>query len=251
MENDTDLGGPAAAFPGTRASVVRSAASSDAGERRQAWTTLIALYWKPIYKYLRVKQSLTNEDAKDLTQAFFTGALDKGFFDRYDPSRARFRTFLRVCVDHFVANHRQSVRRLQRGGDREFLPLDFAAAEDEIRRQYLAGSSDPDELFRREWLRSLFALAVDDLRQQCESSGKTIHFALFERYDLEGPDAGETLTYDRLAAELGLSITQVTNHLAAMRREFRRLILDHLRAATGSEEEFREEAQRLLGGGMP
>ena len=54
--------------------------------------------------------------------------------------------------------------------------------------------------------------------------------------------------YDReLGRELGLPVTQVTNHLAAMRRELRREVLDALRALTASDEEFRAEARDLLG----
>jgi hypothetical protein len=39
----------------------------------------------------------------------------------------------------------------------------------------------------------------------------------------------------------------VTNRLAAARRDFRRILLEQLRAITGSESEFREEARALLG----
>src|SRR5439155_26153422 len=57
-----------------------------------------------------------NEDAKDLTQAFFTRTLEKNSFERYDPAQARFRTYLRTCVDGFVANERKSAGRIKRGG---------------------------------------------------------------------------------------------------------------------------------------
>jgi vacuolar-type H+-ATPase subunit H len=46
---------------------------------------------------------------------------------------------------------------------------------------------------------------------------------------------------------MGIAETQVTNHLAWARREFRRLVLEALEEATGSEEEFRAEARQLLG----
>ena len=50
-----------------------------------------------------------------------------------------------------------------------------------------------------------------------------------------------------LAEELGITAVQVTNDLAAARRDFRRLVLDELRALTGSEAEFRAEARDVLG----
>jgi hypothetical protein len=44
-----------------------------------------------------------------------------------------------------------------------------------------------------------------------------------------------------------LAATDVTNYLAFARREFRRCVLDQLREMTASDEEFRREAQALLG----
>jgi DNA-directed RNA polymerase specialized sigma24 family protein len=251
MDTDTDLGGPAAAFPATRGSLVSAAASSEARVRSQALEALIAVYWKPVYKYIRVKWSLANEDAKDLTQGFFARALEKGFFDRFDPARARFRTFLRTCVDGFVANERRAAGRLKRGGHAEILALDFEQADGELRRHGPPAGADLDDFFHKEWVRGLFSLAVEDLRRQCSAGGKDLHFTLFQRYDLEGPDAPEAPTYEQLGREFDLSATQVTNYLAAVRRQFRRLVLERLRAATGSEEEFRDEAHRLLGGDIP
>ena len=72
-------------------------------------------------------------------------------------------------------------------------------------------------------------------------------FALFERYDLEGAEAHDRPTYAQLAADHGLPVTQVTNHLHWARRELRAAVLDKLREITASEEEFRSEARALLG----
>jgi RNA polymerase sigma factor (sigma-70 family) len=248
MDDDTDLGGPAAAFPATRSSLVRATLSPDPGVRKQALDALVGAYWKPIYKYFRCKWRLSNEDAKDLTQAFFARAMEKGFFDRFDPARSRFRTFVRVCADRFAANEHRSAGALKRGGCVQQLALDFDSAEDEIARQSSQAGMDPDDFFRQEWLRELFAQAVDDLRRLCMVSGKDVHFMLFERYDLEGLDAGERVSYARLAEEFALPVTQVTNYLAFARRQFRQLLLDRLRASTGSEEEYQREVRSLFGG---
>lgn len=100
-----------------------------------------------------------------------------------------------------------------------------------------------EEYFRREWVRNLFALAVEKLRMTCEARGKTAHFRLFERYDLDEEETG----YEELAREMDLPVTQVTNYLAWARREFRQIVLDGIREVSGSEEEFRREARALLG----
>lgn len=239
--------GPGDRFPPTRRSVLLAARDADPEVRRQAWETLAGSYWKPVYKVLRARWRLDREDAEDLTQEFFAAALAKGTFERYDPAKARFRTYLRTCLDGFAANERKAGQRLKRGGGQALLSLDFAGAEAELLRHGAGDGLDLDEYFHREWVRSLFDLAVGDLRRWCEAAGKEVHFRLFERYDLEGPDAPERPTYAQLAAEHGIPATQVTNYLAAVRRELRRLVLERLRELTGSEEEFRAEARSMLG----
>jgi len=239
--------GPGDRFPATRRSVLLAAGDPDPEVRRQAWETLAASYWKPVYKLLRSRWGLGREDAEDLTQQFFACALERGTFERYDPARARFRTYLRFCLDGFAANERKATRRQKRGGGLAQLPLDFEGAEAELFRHGAGEGLDVDEYFHREWVRSLFDLAVADLRSWCEAAGKEVHFRLFERYDLEGPDSPERPTYAGLAAEHGLPVTQVTNFLAVARRELRRRVLDRLRKLTATEEEFRAEARSVLG----
>jgi hypothetical protein len=73
-------------------------------------------------------------------------------------------------------------------------------------------------------------------------------FSVFEKYDLI-EDRNQRPTYADIAGELHITPTTVTNHLAAMRRQFRRIVLERLRDLTTSEEEFEAEAKRLLGAG--
>ena len=103
-----------------------------------------------------------------------------------------------------------------------------------------------EELFHDEFVRSLLALSIDKLREDCMLRGKDLPYLLFERYELER-DPDEKLTYDRLAEEFHIPVTQVTNFLAFARREFRRIVLEKLREITASDREFREEARSLLG----
>lgn len=233
-------------FPPTRLSVVARARSDDEETRRLAIGTLIEAYWKPVYKYLRIKWRLDPDEAADLTQDFFTNTLEKDVLGRYDAERARFRTYLRLCVDGFASNARKAESRLKRGGGFTTVPLDFQSAEGELVKHEPAVAADVDELFYQEWVRALFQHAVEDLRRASESAGRTGMFAVFERYDLV--DQAERPTYAGIARDLGVTPATVTNHLAAMRRQFRRHVLDRLRDLTTTEEEFEAEAKRLLGG---
>jgi DNA-directed RNA polymerase specialized sigma24 family protein len=173
--------------------------------------------------------------------------MTREFFDGFDPTRARFRTFLRTCLDHFVANARRAERRLKRGGGVTLLPLDFEGADRELGQAGALTEADAEARFHEEWVRSLFSVAVEGLRAEAAAGGYPVRFRVFERYDLEPASGADRPSYRDLGEELGIPVTQVTNHLAWARRAFRRLVLERLRELSGSEAEFREEARSLLG----
>lgn len=213
-------------------------------ERRRSLETLVAAYWKPVYKYIRIRWRRSNEDAKDLTQELFAQVVDKGHLASFDPSRARFRTYLRVCVDGVVGDAAKAERRKKRGGGIAPLSLDFDLAE----RELADGRPDAEDLFDREWARALLGIAIERLREECAHRGRGPAFRAFEIHDL-APD--EPPSYQRVADALGVPVTTVTNHLALMRRELRRHVLDRLREITPSEEEAHREARVLLDVSFP
>ena len=236
-----------AKFPTTRHSAVEALKSSDQEGRIRAYHVVLDCYWKPAYKYIRVKWGESPEDAEDLTQGFFAVAFEKKYLERYDPSQARFSAFLRVCIDRYVANQQKYKSRLKRSGANKDVSLDFALAESEIALNPKSQELTVEEFFDREWVRSLVALAVASLEHECDERERTVHFALFKRYNLENTSEAETVSYETLAEEFGLTTTTITNYLASIRRDFRRILLDHLREMTATETEYRQEARRLFG----
>jgi RNA polymerase sigma factor (sigma-70 family) len=232
------------AFPPTRHSVIQRIRTDDPSARRDAFEDLVIGYWKPVYKYLRINWRLSDEDAQDLTQSFFSEAFQKSWLERYEPGRARFRTFVRLCADRLVMNAKQSAARAKRGGDAQTVSLDFAEAERELQAHHFSTPPDAEAFFHREFIRALFDRAVSAVRAEFESSGRSLHVQLFDRYDLAPSDG---LTYAQLAQEFGLTTTQVTNYLAQVRRTFRERALEALRTLCGSDEEYRREARELFG----
>jgi len=245
MDPDTDIGGAQQRFPVTNQSAIAAARSEDHVVRQRAFDTILTSYWKPAYKYIRLKWQANNEDAKDLTQGFFANVFEKNHFANYDARKASFQTFLRTCLDGFVANERKARKRLKRGGDANHFQLDFLSAEDELAMQTSSDLS-PEDYFHREWVRWMFTMSVDALRERCEASGRKIHFQLFEAYDLHD-DPDSSVSYASLAKTFELEPATVNNYLAATRREFRRIVLDKLREITATDEEYRNEARSLLG----
>jgi DNA-directed RNA polymerase specialized sigma24 family protein len=236
--------GRTSGFPPTRHSVIERIRDGNDDTRRQAFGDLIEGYWKPVYKHLRITWRLTPDDAQDLTQGFFADAFQKSWLEKFEPGKARFRTFVRVCADRFVMNARQAASRLKRGGATQTVALDFDGAEREIAARPPSAPPEAEELFHQEFVRALFDNAVRAVRAECERSGRALHFELFEKYDLSPAD---DVSYARLAEQFNLTTTQVTNYLAAVRRNFREHALDSLRGLCGSDAEFKREARELFG----
>jgi RNA polymerase sigma factor (sigma-70 family) len=224
---DTGIGGNRDRFPSTQASLIASAAGEPLAMERVA-----ALYWKPVYKFIRYKFRKDNEAAKDLTQGFFASALERDFFSRFDPSKAGFRTYLRLAVERFAASQHEAENRQKRGGGVEFRELDAASASTE----------SPEEIFLQEWRRQLFALAIEDLRAECDRTGKQTEWRVFEAYDLA---EGERPSYAELARRHGVAETSVTNYLAWARRGLRGFVSGRLRGVTSGDGELREEMRRV------
>src|ERR1700756_1100263 len=144
-------------FPVTRWSVIDAVKSADAAERTRAMDTLFAAYWKPVYKYVRLRWNRPVEDAQDLTQGFFAEMLERELLTKYNPAKSKLRTYLRLCVDSFVMNQEKAARRQKRGGNTTHVALDFHAAEEELAGNTIDVASIPsheslEEFFEKEWV---------------------------------------------------------------------------------------------------
>ncbi len=245
-QDDTQIGGDLNRFPTTSVSAIFRVRNESLIVRQEALQRIVEGYWKPAYKYVRIKWRKSNEDAKDLIQGFFAQALEKGFFLDFDPSKARFRTFFRVCLDGYLSKVDRAAHALKRGGGAEIVGLPFDEAEVELQRQGIAAADPTEEGFRKEWVRHLLTLAIEDLQKTLTARGRARQFEVFQRHDLCESDHRPP-SYAELAAEFAISTTDVTNWLVRARQEFRGIVLGRLRELTGDDDDFQAEARALLG----
>ncbi|HEX6316404.1 MAG TPA: hypothetical protein VFZ73_16150 [Gemmatimonadaceae bacterium] len=211
--------------------------SHDASQRARAVELVVSAYRGPVIAVLRRQWSLDLADAEDLAHDFFSHALERDWLARYDRERGRFRTFLRKCLQDFASTRYEASRRLKRGGHLVPVSLDDAGP--------LSTEADVDQLFEREWVRSVMTVALDRLREESATAGRQVTFDVFLAYDVDA--ANDPPRYADLAVRFGIPVTQVANYLHWARSRFRGHVLDTLRALTGSDAEFREEARALLG----
>jgi RNA polymerase sigma-70 factor (ECF subfamily) len=201
-------------------------------------------YWKPVYCYLRAGWSKTNEDAKDLTQAFFIWLMEGEGVSRYKPEMSGFRTFLKVLLRHFMGHHEDALKALKRGGGTKIVALEGAlpSLENVLKDEK---APDPERVFDHTWKTELVHHAMARAREQFRSRGQADYYRVFEEYDLL-PETDRS-TYDDLAAKFGMKGREVEHILAVVRKAIRDEMRAELEAMVLSPSEVEEEWNALLG----
>lgn len=240
---DTSIGGDAREFPATQMvwSLIRQARDPGSPEYAGAINELCRQYWKPAYAYVKAARSLGNEEAKDVTQEFFSDLVDGDLLARYKPDRGSFRGYLKGALQLFLMEtHRKAVAQ-KRGGGRKIVSMDvedFQLPED-------PATASPDELYERLWERTLLDHALSDLRRESARAGKEAAYRIFERYEVNTPPEGPP-TYGALAREFGVKETDVDNYLRDCRRRLRELAVERIRGYSADDGEVAREIAALL-----
>jgi RNA polymerase sigma-70 factor (ECF subfamily) len=201
-------------------------------------------YWKPVYGYIRVAWRKSNEDDKDLTQAFFLWLLESEVLEGFEPARGSFRSYLKVLLRRFVGHEEAALRRLKRGGGVDTLSLDEAGAFFE---SVLSDprQEDPERVFEKLWIVDRLHQALTRVRERCLRGPRAIQFQIYEKYDLVSQS--QRPTYQDLARELGVEEREIKNHLFAIREEIRQEVLLELELGAGGDQRIGEEWNALFG----
>jgi RNA polymerase sigma-70 factor (ECF subfamily) len=217
--------------PSTRQSIAHSAfvttrwtrvleARGDSPEARTALSDLCAVYYVPVFAFIR--RNAQDEDvARELTQEFFARLLARNGLDRVDPQRGRFRSFLLGAVKHFLADMRDHDRRLKRGAGQSVVSLDADAGTAigvELPDQKAAA---PDREFDHRWALTLLGLALEAMAQEYKEAGKSAQFEALKPW-LTGDD--EHISQAEAARQLGMNEGAVKVAIHRLRRRLRDVI---------------------------
>lgn len=235
---DTSLGGPREGFPETVWDVVAQARNPSPEVRRLGFEELTRRYWKPIYHFVRAAWAKSNEDAKDLVQAFFLWLMEGDALERYVPERAGFRTYLKALLRNFYLTKEQALHRLKRGGGIRLLNLDGELSALEAALPTLS-ESDPEKAFERAWRDHLLSEALGRVRERSLANKQPVKFRVFEEYYLS-PDP-DRRTYSTVAQQLGIKESDVLHCLSGLREEVRTEIRRELSKTAANPEELEEE----------
>ncbi len=243
---ETRMGGSQEAFPETVWSSILSCTDANSAQRKAGLNHLFALYWRPVYKFVRAAGGRTVEDAKDLTQEFFCHILEGELISRYDRDQGRFRNFLKGALRNFLAEARRDGSRQKRGGGIVSVSLNVEEVEND---RFLADRNrlSPEELFDRQWARDVMAQSLVRLRAALNGEGKADYFKVYEMYELH-PGEADRPTYEQVARRLGLAATDVTNYLHHARERLQGLITERVSEYVTSRVELVLEIEELFSG---
>lgn len=239
---DTTLGGGDKAFPETTLGFAGGLRNPATADYTRSLETLCSRYWKPVYSYIRIAWAKSNEDAKDVTQAFFAWLLEEDALRKYDPARGGFRAYLKVLLRRFVGHAERDLHRLKRGGGARVFSLDGDAPQ---LPELQSGNVDPEKVFERVWLEELVQQSIGRVRERFVQSGREARFRAYEAFALASD--GQRPSYAEIAARHGLTVGEVEKALFLVREEIRQELRASLARSAGSDRELEDEWKRLLG----
>lgn len=203
-------------FPPTRWSVVLTA-SGRGTEARAALEELCRLYWFPLYAFAR-QQGCTPEDAEDETQNFMARVAAGELLASAAPDRGRLRTYLLSAFQRDLIDAYRRGRRLKRGGNVEFIPLESINPEERY-------SSTPPldsaaATFDRAWAITCLDSAMSILEAEYEARGRRSLFQSLRPF-LDPQSDGDQASAVR---STGLDPNAVRQAIFRLRQRFRTVL---------------------------
>lgn len=227
-------------FATTQWSMVLQAGGAPSLIAGAALEKLCRTYWFPLYAFVR-RKGFAEEDAKDLTQQFFTRLLERNDFRVMDARRGKFRTFLLTALTHFLANERDRAQAAKRGGGNAVFSLD-ALSPEQFQRIEPSSDLSPDKLFDQRWAVQVLEAAMTRLQTEMRATNRAAQFEELKKFLAEEPDEGD---YAVVAARLGNSSQAVAVAVHRMRLRYRQLVRSEVANTVFSPTEIEEEMGHL------
>ena len=229
------------AFHTTRWSMVQRAGREDTPRAGQALEHLCCAYWYPLYAYVR-RRGYAASDAQDLTQAFFARLIERRWVGNADSERGRFRTFLLTALSRFLADEWDKGRAQKRGGGVTHVPIQIETAETRYGNEP-ADHLTPEQCYERRWAVTLLENVLRRLRDEHEREGRAAQFDALHA-GLVGDR--QTLSYNQMAARLGISEGAARVAVHRLRKRYRQVLRDEIAQTLTPEEDVEEELRHLF-----
>jgi RNA polymerase sigma-70 factor (ECF subfamily) len=228
-------------FHTTHWSVVLAAGDEGSTQAATALARLCQTYWFPVYAFIR-KRGHSPEQAQDFTQDFFAGFLEKNYVVKAARDRGRFRSFLMSSVENFLHNEHDRAQAQKRGGGKEHLSLDYAAAEERYQIEPVE-ETDPAKIFEQQWAATLLETVLNRLRHEFGAEGR---MGLFEELQAHLWGDAESIPYTQLAEKFGLTEGNIKTIAHRLRQRYRALLREEIAQTVAQPGEVDDEIRHLM-----
>jgi DNA-directed RNA polymerase specialized sigma24 family protein len=227
-------------FQTTHWSVVSAAGAATSTQSAVALEQLCRIYWYPLYSYVR-RRGYEVEESQDLTQEFFARLIAGNWIGQVDRSKGRFRSFLVVSMNHFLAKELRRSKAARRGSGRPILSLDDTT---ELRYAHEPASDlTPEKLYDQRWALVLLDHALNRLRAELAGNGKGHFYEHLKRFLCREPEAGE---YDHAAAALQMTSGAVATAVHRLRRRYHLIVREEVGRTVASPADVEDEMRSLM-----
>lgn len=188
---------------------------------------LYAKYWRPAYSYLR-RKGLTNEEAKDVVQGFFSEkVLGQQLLLKADRRKGKFRTFLLTALSNYATDLHRKKRPTQ-------------ALDQRVERA--SDTGDPAVGFDMVWAQELLRVALQELEKECRIRAKDRHWEVFRAWLLETDVGGDKADMSEICARYGIDdATKGYNMVSNLKGRFRKILRRSLRSHVDTDDQVDDE----------
>ncbi len=206
------------AFTTTHWSVVLEA-HGQSPAAREALEKLCRTYWRPVYGFIR-REGTRPEEAKDLTQGFFSLLLERHDFDAVRKEKGRLRSYLLTSLKHFL--ELSANERLELEG---------------------AGAVSADRLYERRWALTLMEQVLLRLREEYCSAGNA---ALFDSLKQLLPDEPGAPSRAEIASQLGMTENALRQAFHRFRHRYQLLLREEISHTVAIASDVEDELRHLI-----
>lgn len=240
------MGGHNELLESTQWSQVVLAGRGSATEQRDAMGAITSQYWKPVYCFF-LRRGFGNEQAKDLTQGFFTDViLGRGLLGKADPSKGKFRSLLLKAATNYAGDCRRKDATQRRRPARGLVSLEGLEGA-----KLITSSADesPDQAFNRAWASALLGRVLAEVEQQCIQADQKTHWAVFQARVLRPITEGvSAVPYGDLCRQLDIDRPdQAATMNTTVKHKFEATLRRHVRQSVESDDEVDREIAELMG----
>jgi RNA polymerase sigma-70 factor (ECF subfamily) len=222
--------------------IVMRAAQSQAPGGQFVLAQLCRNYWYPLYVFA-CHRGPSPDDPQDLTQGFFLHLLEQRALAGVDRLKGKFRSFLLASFENHLSDQIDRARRLKRGGDKEFAGLDSEEAEERYRLAPVECLT-AEEMFDARWAMTLLGEALNRLRQEYATEGKTSTFDVLSVF-LDPVNSRVLPSYEEVASRLQVSTGAVKTLIHRLQKRYTALLREEVGRTVSDPGEIDEEIHAL------